>query len=49
MDEDYVINCVINPHSKANEYSTMVDLINPNDDIECVITVFGEEVTTLEL
>ena len=32
MDEDYVINCVINPHSKANEYSTMVDLINPNDD-----------------
>ena len=49
MDEDYIINCVIHPHTKANEYSTMVDLINPNDDMECMITVFGEEVTTLEL
>ena len=49
MDEDYITNCVIHPHTKANEYSTMVDLTNPNDDMECMITFFGEEVTTLEL
>ena len=49
MDEDYIINYVINPHTKVNEYSAMVDLINPNDDMECMITFFGEEVTTLEL
>jgi len=25
----------------------MVDLINPNDDKECIIAVFGDEVMTL--
>ena len=49
MDEDYIISCVTHPNTKANEYSSMVDLINPNDDMECMITFFGEEVTTLEL
>ena len=47
LDEGYIINCVIHPATSTNEYSTMVDLINPNDGKECMITVFGEEAIAL--
>jgi hypothetical protein len=47
LDEGYIINCVTHPATSTNEYSTMVDLINPNDGKECMITVFGEEAIAL--
>ena len=47
LDEGYIINCVTHPATSTNEYSTMVDLINPNDGKECMIRVFGEEAIAL--
>lgn len=47
LDEGYIINCVTHPATSTNEYSTMVDLMNPNDGKECMITVFGEEAIAL--
>jgi hypothetical protein len=35
------------PATSTNEYSTMVDLIDPNDGKECLITVFGYEAIAL--
>jgi hypothetical protein len=42
-----MISCITHPATSTNEYSTMVDLIDPNDGKECLITVFGDEAIAL--
>jgi hypothetical protein len=46
LDAGYVISCITHPATSTNEYSTMVDL-DPNEDKECLITVFGDETIAL--
>jgi hypothetical protein len=47
LNEGYMISCITHPATSTNEYSTMVDLIDPNDGKECLITVFGDEAIAL--
>ena len=42
-----MISRITHPATSTNEYSTMVDLIDPNDGKECLITVFGYEAIAL--
>ena len=47
LNEGYMISCITHPATSTNEYSTMIDLIDPNDGKECLITVFGDEAIAL--
>jgi ribulose bisphosphate carboxylase small subunit len=47
LNEGYRISCITHPATSTDEYSTMVDLIDPNDGKECLITVFGYEAIAL--
>ena len=47
LNEGYMISCITHPATSTNEYSTMVDLVDPNDGKERLITVFGDEAIAL--
>jgi hypothetical protein len=51
LNESYMISFITHPATTTttttNKYSTMVDLIDPIDGNECLITAFGDEAIAL--
>jgi hypothetical protein len=47
-NEGYLIKCVTHPATTTKEYSTMVNLIKSSERKECLITVLGEAVASVE-
>jgi hypothetical protein len=47
LNEGYWVNRITHPATSNGEYSTLVDLIKPNEGDECLLTTFGQEAIAL--
>jgi hypothetical protein len=47
LNEGYLVNRITHPATSTGDYSTLVDLIKPSEDDECLITAFGQEAIAL--